>query len=117
MPAEDTYISKSIDLGISISTARATFFDENVEKRPKSKWQLMRMYVCMFGNLSSPCMAKTAHTYIHTHTRGYLQLVDYCVVPCMFEVCVKFRGKKRENPKKIKTTYRKSFKTHTFCKT
>ena len=53
------------------------------------------MYVCMFGHFSSPCVAKTAHTYIHTYTHGYLQLVDRFVFPCMFEVCVSFRGKNR----------------------
>ncbi len=38
MPAEeiDTYISKFVNLGISISTARATFFDENVQKMTKT---------------------------------------------------------------------------------
>ena len=38
MPAEeiDTYISKFLNLGISISTARATFFDENVKKMTKT---------------------------------------------------------------------------------
>ena len=53
------------------------------------------MYVCMFGHFSSPCVAKTAHTYIHTYTQGYLQLVDRFVFLCMFEVCVSFRGKNR----------------------
>ena len=53
------------------------------------------MYVCMFGHFVLALRGQNG-PYIHTYTRGYLQLVDYCVFPCMFEVCVSFRGRNRE---------------------